>query len=125
MKSDSKQRTKRNHESKQKKKKGEVRRRIDFNFYQRYKLNYAQDNLWGWVRPDHSQLVIQSVAMATRRRLVAPVTVHRNINVMIRIFSEENIADSNWEINVPQSTRKRFNFSRLVINRRLTNWIIL
>jgi len=95
MKSDSKQRTKRNHESKKKKKKGEVRRRIDFNFYQRYKLNYAQDNLWGWVRPDHSQLVIQSVAMATRRRLVAPVTVHRNINVMIRIFSEENIADSN------------------------------
>jgi len=45
--------------------------------------------------PDHSQLVIQSVAMATRRRLVAPITVHRNINVMIRIFYEENIADSN------------------------------
>jgi len=47
MKSDSKQRTKRNHESK-KKKSGEVRRRTDFNFYQRYKLNYAQDGLWGW-----------------------------------------------------------------------------
>jgi hypothetical protein len=32
---------------------------------------------------------------------VAPVTVHRNINAMIRILSEENIADSKGEINVP------------------------
>jgi hypothetical protein len=95
MKSDSKQRTVRNHNSK----KREVRRRTDFNFYQRYKLNKLRTGkpLLGVVWSDCSQLVIQSVAMATRCRLVAPVAVHRNSNVMIRIFSEENTANSNGE----------------------------
>jgi predicted secreted protein len=81
------------------KKSREVRRRTDFNFYQRYKLNKLRTGKpqLGVVWSDCSQLVIQSVAMATRRRLAAPVAAHRNINVMIRIFSEESTADSSFE----------------------------
>jgi hypothetical protein len=61
-----------------------------FNFDQRYKLNKPHTGklLLGLEWSDCQQLVIQSVAMATHRLLVASVATLRNINVTHRIFSE-------------------------------------